>query len=246
MKQSKASLLYRYKIVKLVLCGSFQLYVTLKVLPTICLVMLLLSGDHTSCGSYQQYVLLRCCYLETMLHAGHVSSTSCNVVVSKPCFVWLMPTVRFVMLLLSGDHALCWVFTAVHLIMLHRTILNEGLASSMSYNVFAICRSCFVWVVPTVCLVMLLSGGHASCSSCLQYVLQCCCCLETMFSAGHASSTSCNVRNMLRGDLTRCMSCNVVAVCRPCFVQVVPVVCLIILMLSGDHASGGSCQRYVL
>ena len=157
-----------------------------------------------------------------------------------------MPTVRLVMFLLSGDHALCWVFTAVHLIMLHRTILNEGLASSMSYNVFAICRSCFVWVVPTVCLVILLSGGHASCSSCLQYVLQCCCCLETMFNAGHASSTSCNVRNMLRGDLTRRMSCNVVAVCRPCFVQVVPAVCLIILMLSGDHASGGSCQQYVL
>ena len=61
-----------YKIVKLVLHWSGQLYVTLGVLPTVCLVMLLagdpcfvqvmpavclvmllLSGDHALCGSRQ-------------------------------------------------------------------------------------------------------------------------------------------------------------------------------------------------
>ena len=60
------------------------------VLSTVCHVPLLLSGDHASCGSCQQYnVMYHCCCLATMLHAGLVNSI-CHVP-----------------LLLSGDHASC-------------------------------------------------------------------------------------------------------------------------------------------
>ena len=137
---------------------------------------------------------------------------SCNAVaIWRTYFVWVMSAVCLVMFCY-----LCRVLPAVNLIILHRTILNMGLASSMSYNVFAVCRPCFVWVVPTACLVMLLSGDHASCRPCFMQALP----------------DVCHVMLLLS--------------CRPCFVQVVPAVCLVMLMLSGDHASGGSCQQYVL
>ena len=69
----------------------------MQVMPAACFAMLLLSGDHPSCGSCQH--------------------TSCNIVaVCMPCsvvtawrpyFVWVMPAVCLVMLLLYGDHDLC-------------------------------------------------------------------------------------------------------------------------------------------
>ena len=65
-----------YNIVKLLLYGSWQLYITLKVLPAIYPVMLLLSGHYTSCGSCQQYVIYYCCCLEIMFHAGLASIMS--------------------------------------------------------------------------------------------------------------------------------------------------------------------------
>ena len=73
----------------------------------------------------------------------------------------VLPAICLVIILLSGDHISYNV----------RTILHGGLAGSMLYIVFAVCRPCFVRVMPTVSLVMLLFGDHASCSSCLQYVL---------------------------------------------------------------------------
>ena len=78
-----------YKIVKLVLCGCCQLYVTLKDLPTICLIILL-ARDHA------------------LYRSGRASSISCNfVAVWRSCFVQIVPEACLAMLLLSGDHALC-------------------------------------------------------------------------------------------------------------------------------------------
>ena len=126
--------------------------------PAVCLVVLLLSGDHVSCRSGQQCVLYYCCCLETilcvgrassvscisletMLHVGHDSSMSCNIVaVWRPCSVWVRPAVCLVMLLLSGDHALCRscqqcvLYCCCYL----ETMLRAGRASSMSYNVVAV------------------------------------------------------------------------------------------------------------
>ena len=73
-----------YRIVKLVLCGSCQLYVTLGVLPAICLVMLL-AGENRVVPA----VRLVC------------------VAVWRPFFMRVMLAVHIVMLLLSGDHPLC-------------------------------------------------------------------------------------------------------------------------------------------
>ena len=51
-----------------------------RVLSTVCRVMLCLSGDHALCGSCQQCVMYCCVCLATMLCAGLVDSVSCNVV----------------------------------------------------------------------------------------------------------------------------------------------------------------------
>ena len=68
-------------------------------------------------------------------------------------------------------------------------------ASSMSCNVVAVWKPCFVQVVPAACLLMLLlSGDHASCGSCQQHFLEFCCYLETMLHAGRASSMSCTAQ----------------------------------------------------
>ena len=124
--------------------------------PAVSLVVLLLSGDHVSCRSGQQCVLYYCCCLETMLCAGQASSVSCISLETMLC---------------AGQAS------SVSCISLE-TMLHVGRDSSMSCNIVAVWRPCFVQVVPAVCLVMLLlSGDHASCGSCQQYVIQCCCCL---------------------------------------------------------------------
>ena len=80
-----------------------------RVLSTVCRVMLCLSGDHASCGSCRQCVMYWCFCLATMLRAGLVDSVSCNVVfVWRPCFVRVLSTLYHVLLCLSGDHASCW------------------------------------------------------------------------------------------------------------------------------------------
>ena len=66
-----------------------------------------------------------------------------------------LPTICLI-ILLARDHALC----------------GSGHASSMSCNLVAVLRPCFVRVMPAVCLVMLLlSGDHALCGSFQQHVL---------------------------------------------------------------------------
>ena len=79
-----------------------------RVLLTVCHVMLCLSGDHALSGSCRQCVMYCCVCLATMLHPGLVNSVSCIVVsVWRPCFVRVLLTVCHVMLCLSGDHASC-------------------------------------------------------------------------------------------------------------------------------------------
>ena len=48
-----------------------------RVLSTVCRVILRLSGDHASCGSCRQCVMYCCVCLVTMLRAGIVNSVSC-------------------------------------------------------------------------------------------------------------------------------------------------------------------------
>ena len=80
-----------------------------RVLSTVCRVMLCVSGDHASCESCRQCVMYCCVCLATMLRAGLVDSVSCNLVsVWRPCFVRVLLTVCHVLLCLSGDHASCW------------------------------------------------------------------------------------------------------------------------------------------
>ena len=146
-----------------------------RVLSTVCCVMLCLSGDHASCGSCRQCVMYCCVCLVTMLRAGIVDSVSCNVVsVWRPCFVWVLSTVYHVLLCLSGDHASygscrqCVMYCCVCLV----TMLRAGIVDSVSCNVVSVWRPCFVWVLSTVYHVLLcLSGDHASCGSCRQCVV---------------------------------------------------------------------------
>ena len=150
-----------------------------RVLLTVCRVILRLSGDHASCGSCRQCVMYCCVCLVTMLRAGIVDSVSCNVVsVWRPCFVRVLSTVYHVLLCLSGDHALC---------------------GSCRQCVIYCWRPCFVRVLSTVYHVLLcLSGDHALCGSCQQCVMYCCVCLATMLCAGLIDSVSCNVVSVWR------------------------------------------------
>ena len=119
--------------------------------------------------------------------------------------------------------------------------------SFQQYVMYCCCclRPCFVWVLSTVCHVLLLSStmfraglvdsmscivvavlDHASCGTCQQYVMHCCCCLRPCFM--RVLSTVCHVllllsSTMLRAGLVNSMLCIVVAVL--------------------DHASCGSCQQ---
>ena len=127
-----------------------------RVLSTVCRVMLCLSGDHASCGSCQQCVMYLLC-----LSGDHASCGSC-----RQCVLYL--------LCLSGDHALCGccrqcvMYCCVCLV----TILRAGIVHSVSCNVVSVWRPCFVWVLSTVYHVLLcLSGDHASCGSCRQCVV---------------------------------------------------------------------------
>ena len=110
-------------------------------------------------------------------------------------------------------------------------------------------RPCFVRVLSTVCHVLLLLSStmfraglvdsmscvvvavfdHASCGSCRQHVMYCCCCLRPCFM--RILLTVCHVwlllsSTMLRAGLVDSMSCIVVAVF--------------------DHASCRSCRQYVM
>ena len=160
-----------------------------RVLSTVCCVMLCLSGDYASCGSCQQCVMYCCVCLVIMLRVGLVDSVLCNVVsVWRPCFVRVLSTVScivvsvwrscfvlvlsivcHVMLCLSGDHALCE--SCQQCIMYYcvclATMLCVGLIDSVSCNVVSVWRPCFVRVLSTVCHVLLcVSGNHALCGSC--------------------------------------------------------------------------------
>ena len=196
-----------------------------RVLSTVCRVILCLSGDQASCGSCRQCVMYCCVCLVTMLRAGNVDSVSCNVVsVWRPCFVRVLSTVYHVLLCLSGDHALCGSCRqcVMYCCVCLATMLCAGLVDSVSCIVVCVWRPCFVQVLSTVCRVMLcLSGDHASCKSCRQCVMYCCVCLATMLRAGLVDS----------------VSCNLVSVWRPSFVRVLSTVCHVLLCLSGDHAS---------
>ena len=152
-----------------------------RVLLTVCRVILRLSGDHASCGSCRQCVMYCCVCLVTMLRAGIVDSVSCNVVsVWRPCFVRLLSTVYHVLLCLSGDHALCGSCRQCHILLClsgdHAlcgscqqcimyccvclaTMLCAGLVNSVSCIVVCVWRPCFVRVLLTVCRVMLCLSG---------------------------------------------------------------------------------------
>ena len=105
-------------------------------------------------GAYN-IIIVNTCY-KGSLQLIDASNMSCNVVaIWRPCFIWVMPAVCLVILLLSGE-----------------TMLRVGRASSMSCNVVAVWRSCFMHVLSAVCLVtLLLSGDHALCGLCQQHVL---------------------------------------------------------------------------
>ena len=136
-----------------------------RVLSTVCCVMLCLSGDHASCGSCRQCVMYCCVCLATMLCAGVVDSASCIVVsVWRPCFVRVLSTVCCVMLCLSDDHASCGSCRqcVMYCCVCLATMLRAGLVDSVLCNVVSVWRLCFVRVLSTVCHVMLcLSGDHA-------------------------------------------------------------------------------------
>ena len=60
---------------------------------------------------------------ETKLCVDCASSTSCSVVaVWRSCFMWVVPALYPVMLLLSGDYALCGT---VHLVMLEPCFMGS-------------------------------------------------------------------------------------------------------------------------
>ena len=228
-------------------------------LSTVCHVLLLLSStmlraglvdsmsciivavfDHASCGSCRQYVMYCCCL--------------------RPCFVDSMSCI----IVAVFDHASC--------------------GSCRQYVMYYCCclRPCFVWVLSTVCHVLLLSStmlraglvdsmsciivavfDHASCGSCRQCVMYCCC-LRPCF----VRVLSCIIGAVF--DHALCRSCRqyVMYYCcclRPCFVRVLSTVCHVLLLLSStmlraglvdsmsciivavfDHASCGSCRQYVM
>ena len=114
-----------------------------RVLSTVCRVILCLSGDHASCGSCRQCVMYCCVCLVTMLRAGIVDSVSCNVVsVWRPCFVRVLSTVYHVLLCLSGDHALCGSCRqcVMYCCVCLATMLCAGLVDSVSCNVVSVWR----------------------------------------------------------------------------------------------------------
>ena len=202
---------------------------------------------------YCCYCHVPCCCLATMLCAGLVDSV-CHV-----------------LLLLSGDHALC-----------------GSCRQCMSCTTVTVWRPCFVRVLSTVYVMYycccLVCGSCRQCMSCTivtvwrprfvrvlltVYVMYYCCCLATMLCAGLVDSV-CRVLLLLSGDhascgsCRQCMSCTIVAVWRPCFVRVLSTVyvvyycyclatmlraglvdsiCHVLLLLSGDHASCGSCRQ---
>ena len=99
-----------------------------------------------------------------MLCTGHVSSTSCNVfAVWRPCFMWAMPAASHVICLLSGDHASCGSCQqhVMQCVSCLDTMLSVGRASGTSCDVFAVWRSCFLWVVPVAHHVMCLLSGQS-------------------------------------------------------------------------------------
>ena len=111
-----------------------------RVLSTVCRVILCLSGDRASCGSCRQCIMYCCVCLVTMLRAGIIDSVSCNVVsVWRPCFVRVLSTVYHVLLCLSGDHALCGSCVMYCCVCL-ATMLCAGLVDSVSCNVVSVWR----------------------------------------------------------------------------------------------------------
>ena len=236
--------------------------------------------NHASCGSCRQYVMYCCCL--------------------RPCFVQVLSTVCHVLLLSSTmlrvglvDSTSCIVVAVFN---------HASCGSCRQYVMYCCClRPCFVQVLSTVCHVLLLSStmlrvglvdstscivvavfNHASCGSCRQYVMYCCC-LRPCFV--QVLSTVCHVlllsSTMLRVGLVDSTSCIVVAVfnhascgscrqyvmycccLRPCFVRVLSTVCHVLLLSSTmlraglvdsmscvvavfDHASCGSCRQYVM
>ena len=141
-----------------------------RILSTVCRVMLCLSGDHASCGFCRQCVIKCYVCLVTMLRAGLVNSVLCNVLsVWQPCFVRVLSIVCHVMLCLSGDHASCGSCRqcVMYCCVCLATMLCAGLVDSVSCNVVFVWRPCFVRVLSTVCHVLLcVSGDHALCRSC--------------------------------------------------------------------------------
>ena len=216
-----------------------------RVLWTVCHVLLLLSStmlcgglvdsmscivvavfDHALCGSRRQYVMYCCCCL-------------------RPCFVRVLLTVCHVLLLLSSTMLRTGLVDCMSCIVV--AVFDHALwGSRRQYVMYCCCclRPCFVRVSSTVCHVLLLLSStmlcvglvdsmscivvavfdHASCGSCGQYVMYCCCCLRPCFV--RVWWTVCHVllllsSTMLRAGLVDSMSCIVVAVF--------------------DHASYGSC-----
>ena len=217
---------------------------------SVCHVLLLLSGDHASCGSCRQCM-------------------SCTIVtVWRPCFVRVLSTVYvmyYCCCLVCGSCRQCMSCTIVTVwrpcfvrvlstvyVMYYCCCLVCGYCRQcMSCTIVTVWRPRFVRVLSTV------------------YVMYYCCCLATMLCAGLVDSV-CRVLLLLSGDhascgsCRQCMSCTIVAVWQPYFVRVlstvyvvyycyclatmlraglVDSVCHVLLLLSGDHASCGSCRQ---
>ena len=137
-----------------------------------------------------------------------------------------------------------FVVTCHVLLLLSSTMLCAGLVDSMSCIVVAV-------------------FDHASCGSCRQYVMYCCCCLRPCFV--RVLSTVCHVllllsSTMLHAGLVDSRSCIVVAVfdhalcgscrqyvmycyccLRPCFVQILSTVSHVVFLLYGDQQYNMSC-----
>ena len=134
------------------------------------------------------YVVYYCCCLATMPRAGLVDSVCC------------------VLLLLSGDHASCGSCRQCMLcttVAVWRPCLVRVL-STVYVVYYCYCpaimpRAGLVNIVCCNCVLLLLSGDHASCGSCRQ----CICCVLLLLSGDHAScryyynSLTCFVDNII-------------------------------------------------